>query len=860
MPYIFKLGPVETDEGPSSFYFTLGEEGFHFIEGSDDVAALRQIAQREGKDMLCEPALEAAASKLDLPTAELPDFFACTKATLAVSFSHGTLMEKVEDPPLLWELIQAAEAFELAQPWDIFGGDEAVEIEVEGALSRTFEACIMGQAGEEFGLALYFEKGSVARLARFSDEGRMEDVASLDSMVLLLDDEPQFVLDAVAAVSELSSAPLVMRMKRGEPKEVDEKEIRALIAALRAVADYCEDGKGRGESTSGRRTTARLRRVDSPEPEPPSALPFARVGRNEPCPCGSGKKFKKCHLATEAPSAVQGAAALHDRDRRVTTTLMEYAVRRFGKERMKRHLVEPFGQRAPSPQLTESLACYVTPIEGKPLAADYLEEKPAAVSEDDRAWMEAQLATGLGLWEVLRVEEGRGIEAVDLLSSERRFIDEVRGSTGLWPRNLVLGRVVTFEGTSVFCGVHDQPLRPRDAQSLVAKARDERKAHGGQLPAPRLLELWNEAVSSMALAAAATGKVTNTDGEAIRFVEQEFKLTEGDRDEVVARILAREEVHLDEDSPNATSLTFTRQGNAMHSSWKNTSLASVRITKTRLKLTANSVERADRFTELIQELLGRLAKRGSRKEQAPPDFRGHESVALDAQVLGSRPDPAFMVRDHLAAWLDEPVPALEGRSPRQAAQSESTREALHWLLKEMECVKPSADSTTPIDASWLRRELGLTELGEGSPHHELDLALGAGRKISETLLDFARPLFEDESAADEKQMKDSLGLAIIAWNAAVEQEERPAAIGEARRLLARSPSSATALRRFDELVKRKRERFAHDRRIVGRYEVRKKRGELGVKMEACVAPELAARLEAAGIRPDGPATFDSIAH
>ena len=24
-----------------------------------------------------------------------------------------------------------------------------------------------------------------------------------------------------------------------------------------------------------------------------------RVGRNEPCPCGSGKKFKKCCLTTE---------------------------------------------------------------------------------------------------------------------------------------------------------------------------------------------------------------------------------------------------------------------------------------------------------------------------------------------------------------------------------------------------------------------------------------------------------------------------------------------------------------------------------------------------------------------------------
>jgi preprotein translocase subunit SecA len=36
-----------------------------------------------------------------------------------------------------------------------------------------------------------------------------------------------------------------------------------------------------------------------PKP-PPGALtpnPYAGVGRNDPCPCGSGKKFKKCHGA-----------------------------------------------------------------------------------------------------------------------------------------------------------------------------------------------------------------------------------------------------------------------------------------------------------------------------------------------------------------------------------------------------------------------------------------------------------------------------------------------------------------------------------------------------------------------------------
>jgi predicted DNA-binding protein len=30
---------------------------------------------------------------------------------------------------------------------------------------------------------------------------------------------------------------------------------------------------------------------------PTPAIDFSKVGRNDPCPCGSGKKFKKCHGA-----------------------------------------------------------------------------------------------------------------------------------------------------------------------------------------------------------------------------------------------------------------------------------------------------------------------------------------------------------------------------------------------------------------------------------------------------------------------------------------------------------------------------------------------------------------------------------
>jgi hypothetical protein len=33
---------------------------------------------------------------------------------------------------------------------------------------------------------------------------------------------------------------------------------------------------------------------------------MAKTGRNDLCPCGSGKKYKKCHESQERPSVMQG--------------------------------------------------------------------------------------------------------------------------------------------------------------------------------------------------------------------------------------------------------------------------------------------------------------------------------------------------------------------------------------------------------------------------------------------------------------------------------------------------------------------------------------------------------------------------
>lgn len=60
------------------------------------------------------------------------------------------------------------------------------------------------------------------------------------------------------------------------------------------------DVKGQWELRNQRELIAELRQKGPPPqwmpPSPaPAAIPRRKIGRNEPCPCGSGKKYKKCH-------------------------------------------------------------------------------------------------------------------------------------------------------------------------------------------------------------------------------------------------------------------------------------------------------------------------------------------------------------------------------------------------------------------------------------------------------------------------------------------------------------------------------------------------------------------------------------
>jgi hypothetical protein len=143
-------------------------------------------------------------------------------------------------------------------------------------------------------------------------------------------------------------------------------------------------------------------------------------------------------------------------------------------------------------------------------------------------------------------------------------------------------------------------------------------------------------------------------------------------------------------------------------------LGDVRLWRNRLELSCLSRERLEVGKALLERILGRLIRHLADEfrdldtllasaEPVPPRYE--EEVPADIREALARE----MMTSHLAEWLDAPVPALDGKSPREASRDPGMREQLEELLKIVEYMeeRKRRDGESYADVADLRRELGL---------------------------------------------------------------------------------------------------------------------------------------------------------
>jgi hypothetical protein len=237
MLYAFRLGPVETDEGDVMTYVGMTpDEALPPLFAERPTEALKSLAdQAEGHELRCETSLARAGKALGFEPAKPPAWVAVPRALLAFGLALGNASAGLHGGPAE-EFLAASAAFMKAKPWRHWDNRDVVDIAVSGLRNKQYEASIMGSGGEEYGVALYEEKGAIEKLARLFEQGRIAEAASLRSIAVTMDDEPIWAVKAMKDAFGLARLPVPIKVARGAPGPVDIVDLATLAAALRAVS------------------------------------------------------------------------------------------------------------------------------------------------------------------------------------------------------------------------------------------------------------------------------------------------------------------------------------------------------------------------------------------------------------------------------------------------------------------------------------------------------------------------------------------------------------------------------------------------------------------------------------------------
>jgi hypothetical protein len=431
------------------------------------------------------------------------------------------------------------------------------------------------------------------------------------------------------------------------------------------------------------------------------------------------------------PPELQYTLDWHSRDRAYTGEVMQWLQDKhlaWMREAYDR-IVEETPPKDGS-QSFEYIASYLlwhyTPTPDGPTVAErYFTAFPKRLGER-RAWYEAHRRSWLSLWEVRQVEPGRSLQLHDLLTGEERTVTEREGSRCLKVLDTIVARVVDLEGVSVLAGLHPWPLPPRPTETARATFMKacfprRRRLKPADLRANAvfltLSSCWQGTADEWFRRPPPT--LVNHHGDPIEWCIDRFTFSPEDRAAVIARLesLGRLEedgeevqVSLSEPAPSASPMVTV-------------SVGFIRVLADHCRAEANSVRRADRLHAQLVERVGDLVAYQGRERK---DIRQPQEQPASPRPAKEPPPPEVMellherVRqiqtEHLERWVDMPIPALNGQTPRQAATNREGRKQVRLLLKEMAYSQARAPAERRISLDFVYAELGLEgELLESAP-------------------------------------------------------------------------------------------------------------------------------------------------
>lgn len=418
--------------------------------------------------------------------------------------------------------------------------------------------------------------------------------------------------------------------------------------------------------------------------------PFQGVGRNDPCPCGSGRKYKVCCFK-------DGSLAIERRIGLLYQKLLTFALRP-----QNRHLFYSVFEAAhgyDDADLGErTLPLLLDIVCSTPeMLEKFIRARGVLLPADELELVGRWIGVGPSLWQVTEVDPGSSLTMLDTIGGDSRLVTERSMSQEVGEGDYIYCHVVPAGSSFQIVGM---PLLVTTShrESLVAAL-----AAGEE---PRELASWVGSVFRPI-------QMRTTDDEEIVIC----------RSELTPRTTTWEEIEgvLDHMFRRDAEGKWTATGyndliGSVARGW-------LERDDDTLVVTTTSVEREEDLLGMLMdafddlEIIGstqtefaeaqKLAERGRPTPAASPnmdpDQRGSsiEAQAALAQFMRERED----------AWLDESIPALHGLTPRQAANDPSRREELVALLNEFDRYPKPAAGGASFDVSRLRDLLGIENDG-----------------------------------------------------------------------------------------------------------------------------------------------------
>jgi SEC-C motif len=420
------------------------------------------------------------------------------------------------------------------------------------------------------------------------------------------------------------------------------------------------------------------RRALSPLLQPPDGV----VSRNRPCPCGSGRKYKGCclrmvrhSLPMRAP-LVYGRLFLHSQRPRVIKEWSSIL-----------HRLEPSALA-----LAPDLAMFHGGV-----AEDYLSCRGHLLPDDERDLIESWMATPLAPYEVDDVQVGRFVTLRPLLGGDLVVLRDRAFSTSVRPLDLLVARPL-FDG------------REAALLSLPVYVHRIRRA--------QLLRLFEDGEYDVEAVVSFFGpqpapKLRNRDGEDLVFCKAVYRMSAEEEPGAWERL--HEHLAVDDDADCRLVLVGRRVTGDEHllrgsvarrgGEWTVETNSLERFEELR-KLVLAVAPKAVLVSESIQPANEAMDEHGDESSERSGDEPAGPSTELD---LTPQQEAALLdeyIKSYEQGWVEEPIPALGDRSPREAVEVGGRALAdLEAILDDTEWMH--RQNGGGMDAARLRRLLGL---------------------------------------------------------------------------------------------------------------------------------------------------------